>query len=39
MRDMFSPEVPFVLKQSALLFIDVQNYAAHRQGGEFKALS
>ncbi len=39
MKDMFSREVPFVLNQSALLFIDVQNYAAHRQGGEFKALS
>jgi ureidoacrylate peracid hydrolase len=36
---MYSPEAPFVLKHSALLFIDVQNYAAHRQGGEFKALS
>src|ERR1700719_4077 len=39
MRNMFSPEIPFVLKQSALLFIDVQNYAAHREGGEFKELS
>ncbi|MGB8344420.1 MAG: isochorismatase family cysteine hydrolase, partial [Ktedonobacteraceae bacterium] len=39
MRDMVSREVPFVLKQSALLFIDVQNYAAHRQGGEFKEFS
>ncbi len=38
MRAAFSREVPFVLTQSALLFIDVQNYAAHRQGGEFKAL-
>lgn len=38
MREMYYPEVPFVLKHSALLFIDVQNYAAHRQGGEFKAL-
>ena len=37
-RAMVSPEVPFVLQQSALLFIDVQNYAAHRQGGEFKGL-
>jgi ureidoacrylate peracid hydrolase len=37
--EMFSREVPFVLHQSALLFIDVQNYAAHRQGGEFKELS
>src|SRR5947209_16278430 len=36
---MVSSEVPFVLKHSALLFIDVQNYAAHREGGEFKALN
>jgi len=36
---MESPEIPFVLKHSALLFIDVQNYAAHREGGEFKTLS
>jgi ureidoacrylate peracid hydrolase len=35
---MLSSEAPFVLTHSALLFIDVQNYAAHRQGGEFKAL-
>lgn len=27
------------MSQSALLFIDVQNYAAHRRGGEFKDLS
>lgn len=39
MSDIFSQEVSFVLNRSALLFIDVQNYAAHRQGGEFKALS
>ena len=32
-------EVPLVPDQSALLFIDVQNFAAHRQGGEFKDLS
>ncbi len=25
-------------KESALLFVDVQNYAAHRKGGEFKDL-
>jgi ureidoacrylate peracid hydrolase len=30
---------PFVLNQAALLFIDVQNYTAHRQGAEFKELS
>ncbi len=29
-------DVPLDLKQSALLFIDVQNFCAHRQGGEFK---
>jgi ureidoacrylate peracid hydrolase len=39
MKEIVSREVPFVLNQAALLFIDVQNYAAHRQGGEFKALS
>ncbi|HEV8189907.1 MAG TPA: isochorismatase family cysteine hydrolase [Ktedonobacterales bacterium] len=32
-------EVRFTPDQTALLFIDVQNYAAHRRGGEFKALS
>ena len=31
-------EVPLVPEQSALLFIDVQNFAAHREGGEFKDL-
>src|ERR1700737_4333090 len=36
---MFSRDVPFVLNELAILFIDVQNYAAHRQGGEFKDLS
>ncbi|ABG31133.1 cysteine hydrolase [Roseobacter denitrificans] len=30
--------VPLVPEQSALLFIDVQNFAAHREGGEFKDL-
>ena len=29
-------EVPLVMDQSALLFIDVQNFAARRDGGEFK---
>lgn len=29
-------EVPLVAKQSALLFIDVQNFSAHREGAEFK---
>ncbi|MCY4206527.1 MAG: cysteine hydrolase [Roseovarius sp.] len=32
-------EVPLVPAQSALLFIDVQNFSAHREGGEFKDLS
>ena len=32
-------EVPLVPEQSALLFIDVQNFCAHRQGGEFAGLS
>ncbi|MCY3995138.1 MAG: cysteine hydrolase [Rhodobacter sp.] len=31
--------VPLVPNQSALLFIDVQNFSAHRQGAEFKELS
>lgn len=32
-------DVPMNPSQSALLFIDVQNFAAHRLGGEFKGLS
>lgn len=32
-------EVPLVPSQSALLFIDVQNFSAHRDGAEFKDLS
>ena len=32
-------DVPLDPSASALLFIDVQNFAAHRQGGEFKDLS
>ena len=32
-------EVPLVPDQSALLFVDVQNFCAHRQGGEFTGLS
>ncbi len=32
-------EVPLDPECSALLFIDVQNFAAHREGGEFKGLS
>ena len=31
--------VPLETKDSALLFIDVQNFAAHREGGEFSDLS
>ena len=30
---------PLVPEQSALLFVDVQNFCAHRQGGEFAGLS
>ncbi len=29
-------DVPLVTEQSALLYIDVQNFCAHRKGGEFK---
>ena len=32
-------EVPLVPEQSALLFVDVQNFCAHRKGGEFDGLS
>ena len=32
-------EVPLVAGQSALLFIDVQNFSCRREGGEFQALS
>ncbi len=32
-------EVPLIPAQSALLFIDVQNFSAHRDGAEFKDLS
>ncbi|MGI9435016.1 MAG: isochorismatase family cysteine hydrolase [Geminicoccaceae bacterium] len=32
-------DVPLQPDQSALLFIDVQNYCAHRNGGEFAGLS
>jgi ureidoacrylate peracid hydrolase len=38
MTEALSREVPLQPGQSALLFIDVQNYCAHRQGGEFKNL-
>jgi len=32
-------EVPLQPAQSALLFIDVQNFSAHRDGGEFEELN
>ncbi|MCA9995728.1 MAG: cysteine hydrolase [Anaerolineales bacterium] len=32
-------ELPLDIIQSALLFIDVQNFSAHRQGGEFQELT
>ncbi|MFT4727189.1 MAG: ureidoacrylate peracid hydrolase [Granulosicoccus sp.] len=31
-------EVPLTIEQSSLLFIDVQNFSAHRMGAEFKDL-
>ncbi len=34
-----SREVPVTPEQTALLFIDVQNYCANRDGGNFKGLS
>ena len=34
-----SRELPLVPSRSALLFIDVQNFSARRDGGEFKSLS
>ena len=39
MTDALTREVPLVPEQSALLFIDVQNFSAHRDGGEFRQLS
>lgn len=32
-------EVPLVPSQSAILFIDVQNFSAHREGAEFRDLA
>ena len=32
-------EVPLVPNQSVLLFVDVQNFSAHREGAEFKDLA
>ena len=39
MNQTLSREIPLVPAQSALLFIDVQNFSAHRQGGEFARMS
>jgi ureidoacrylate peracid hydrolase len=39
MSEAWSREVALVPAQSALLFIDVQNFSAHRQGAEFDGLS
>lgn len=36
---MLTREVPLQPHQAALLFIDVQNFSAHRDGGEFKHLT
>ena len=36
MTHLTTRDVPLVRDQSALLFIDVQNFAARRDGGEFK---
>jgi ureidoacrylate peracid hydrolase len=36
MTQTLSREIPLVLSQSALLFIDVQNFAAKREGAEFR---
>ena len=38
MTQQLSREVPVEPGQTTLLFIDVQNYCAHRQGGEYKDL-
>lgn len=32
-------DVPIIPKHAAVLFIDVQNFSAHREGGEFKNMS
>ena len=34
-----SRDIPLTPEQSALLFIDVQNFCAHRDGGEYQAMS
>ena len=33
-----SRDVPLIPENSALLFVDVQNFSANRQGAEFKDL-
>ncbi|MBL9033455.1 MAG: cysteine hydrolase [Rhodospirillaceae bacterium] len=38
MSQSLSREIPLVPRESALLFIDVQNFCARRDGGEFKGL-
>src|SRR5262245_7542169 len=38
MTQTLSREVPLVPAQSALLFIDVRNFSAHRDGAEFRDL-
>lgn len=38
MAQTLSREVPLVADQAALLFIDVQNFSAHRDGGEWTAM-
>lgn len=39
MTEQMSRDVPLIPTQSCLLFVDVQNFAAKREGGEFKELS
>lgn len=36
MTEPLSRDIPVVPSQAALLFIDVQNFGAHREGGEYK---
>jgi len=38
MAEILSREIPLVPRDSALLFIDVQNFAAKREGTEFKSI-
>jgi ureidoacrylate peracid hydrolase len=39
MTQTLSRDVPVVPRETALLFIDTQNFCAHREGGEFKHLA